>query len=58
MKMTPEQSRLAYSTGLLILRLSFRGYMMVHDWGKLQMVLEGKLDQFGGSPRWCSLLPS
>lgn len=43
------------SLGLLILRLGFGGYLMIHGWGKLLMVLDGKLSGFGdpiglGSP--------
>jgi putative oxidoreductase len=34
------------SIGLLILRLSAGGYMLTHGWGKLQMLLAGKLDEF------------
>ncbi len=35
------------SLGLLLLRLGFGGFMASHGWGKFQMVLEGKFDQFG-----------
>ena len=33
--------------GLLILRLGLGGYMLTHGIGKLQMIIEGRLDQFG-----------
>lgn len=33
--------------GLLLLRLGVGVYMMTHGWGKLQMVLDGRFDQFG-----------
>lgn len=35
------------SAGLLILRVGMGVYMATHGWGKVQMVLDGKLDQFG-----------
>ena len=38
---------LAHSIGLLILRLGMGGYLLTHGWGKLQMLLGGKFDQFG-----------
>src|SRR5687767_3778808 len=34
------------SIGLLILRLGVGGYMLTHGWGKLQMLLAGKFDEF------------
>jgi len=45
--MDNKRQDLMRSIGLLILRLGFGGYMMTHGWGKLQMVLDGKLDSFG-----------
>jgi putative oxidoreductase len=41
----PRQS-FGTSLGLLILRLGIGGYMLTHGWGKLQMLLERKFDQF------------
>lgn len=35
------------SLGLLILRVGLGVYMATHGWGKVQMVIDGKLDQFG-----------
>jgi len=33
--------------GLLIARLGFGGYIMAHGWGKLQMLIDGKFEDFG-----------
>jgi putative oxidoreductase len=38
---------LTTSIGLLILRVGIGGYLATHGWGKFQMVLDGKFDQFG-----------
>lgn len=35
------------SAGLLILRIGMGVYMATHGWGKVQMVIDGKFDQFG-----------
>lgn len=35
------------SAGLLILRIGMGVYMATHGWGKVQMVIGGKFDQFG-----------
>lgn len=38
---------MAHNLGLLVLRLGAGGWMMTHGWGKVQMVFDGKFDQFG-----------
>ena len=35
------------SIGLLLLRVGIGGYMATHGWGKLQMLLSGKFEDFG-----------
>lgn len=35
------------SLGLLVLRVGFGVYMMIHGWGKLERILDGKFDAFG-----------
>ncbi len=45
--MEARRQDLTNSIGLLVLRLGFGGYMAMHGWGKLQMVLAGDFDQFG-----------
>ncbi|MFG0283407.1 MAG: DoxX family protein [Phycisphaerales bacterium JB039] len=35
------------SVGLLILRVGVGAFMATHGWGKLQMIFDGKFDQFG-----------
>ena len=44
------------SIGLLILRLGMGGYMLTHGIGKLQMLLEGKFDQFSDPIGWGSTM--
>jgi putative oxidoreductase len=34
------------SFGLLILRVGAGGFMMIHGWGKVQMVIDGAFDKF------------
>lgn len=34
------------SIGLLILRVGIGGFMATHGWGKVQMVFDGKFDEF------------
>lgn len=36
---------ISHHTGLLVLRLGIGGFMLVHGWGKAQMVFDGKFDQ-------------
>lgn len=43
---TPSQP-LAGSVGLLILRVGIGAFMLMHGWGKLEMLLAGNFDQFG-----------
>jgi len=45
--MEAHRQDLTTSIGLLILRVGIGGYLATHGWGKFQMVLAGKLDQFG-----------
>jgi len=35
------------SVGLLLLRVGIGGYMATHGWGKAQMLLSGKFEDFG-----------
>ena len=35
------------SVGLLLLRIGCGGYMATHGWGKLQMLLHGRFQDFG-----------
>lgn len=44
--MRQPRPHLVSSIGLLILRLGVGGLMATHGWGKLQMVLEGRFDEF------------
>lgn len=36
-----------HSVGLLILRLGVGGFLLMHGWGKLQLLLAGKFDAIG-----------
>ena len=45
--MEAQRQDLTTSIGLLVLRLGMGGYLATHGWGKLQMVLAGRFDQFG-----------
>lgn len=45
--MDPRRHDTALSLGLLILRLGIAGYLLVHGWGKVQMVLAGQYAQMG-----------
>ena len=45
--MEARRQDLTTSIGLLILRVGIGGYLATHGWGKFQMVLDGKFDQFG-----------
>jgi putative oxidoreductase len=45
--MEARRQDLTTSLGLLILRLGVGGFMLSHGWGKLQMLLAGKAEQFG-----------
>ena len=44
--MDTRPASLATSIGLLILRLGAGGFMASHGWGKVQMVLAGKFEEF------------
>ncbi len=43
----PTQPGLMHSIGLLILRLGVGGYMFIHGWGKVQMLIAGQFEMFG-----------
>ena len=45
--MEARRHDLTNSIGLLILRLGVGGLMLIHGWGKLQMLLAGDFDKFG-----------
>ncbi len=42
---TPRQSLMS-SIGLLVLRLGGGGFMLLHGWGKLQMLMAGEFEKF------------
>jgi putative oxidoreductase len=44
--MEAQRRDLLGSLGLLILRAGFGGYMMMHGWGKLQMMIDGDFEKF------------
>lgn len=44
--MEARRQDLTNSIGLLVLRLGVGGYLLTHGWGKLQMLLAGKFDEF------------
>lgn len=44
--MNPNRPDPLSAVGLLILRVGTGGFMLTHGWGKLQMVLDGKLSEF------------
>jgi putative oxidoreductase len=44
--MDGNRQEAATSVGLLILRVGIGGFMLTHGWGKLQMLLGGRYEQF------------
>jgi len=44
--MEAHRQSLTSSLGLLILRLGASGYLLMHGWGKLQMMLDGNFEKF------------
>ena len=45
--MDAKRQSLLASVGLLVLRVGVCGFMVVHGWGKVQMLFGGKAAQFG-----------
>jgi putative oxidoreductase len=46
MKDTSTNQYVTRSIGLLVLRIGFSAYLMTHGWGKLQMILQGRMGAF------------